>query len=310
MSISIGCWLSQHEGSGRDGGDLQGAGAAIEAQSPLDVSRRGGCAAIAHPGVVDGGAVVGPWPSDTQPECAGHGGFGPSCIWGPVVARVAQDGAYGLAWLGARGQDGCEDEPECGEAGRWEVDEVIEACGGPAEAFVAWRSVTDHAVGGVGRFVEGHAGQPGDAAPHGRGNDAVGEVFSQAFDGGAGYRVLIEGVWVSPDDVADGGAGVIEALVQAGRDGGDVVREAAAGEEAAGQDGGQKQAAGGLDEEGRQGGGEQNRREREAAGEARAGQPAIEGGDEGADPDDGVADHAEECLRVAEGGLDEERGCG
>ena len=236
-----------------------------------------------------------------------------------MLRGVAAEGLQGCAGVGALGEGGGEDDPEGGEAGGGEVDEVVEAGGGPAEALVAGGAVADHAVGGVDGLVEGDAGEAEEGAPEGGGGDAVGEVLGEAFDGGAGDVWRLEGFGVAADDFRDGVAGFGEADLQCLGDGGDVVVEAALGEEGAGEKGeedlaGKAERAGGGGEED---GGECGCGEEEGQGESAGGpggrglvEVAVEGGDEGADPYDGVADAAEEGAGVAYGGFDEEGGGG
>ena len=66
---------------------------------------------------------------------------------------------------------------------------------------MAWRAVADHAVGGIDRLVECGAREAGDGEPQDRRDDAVGEIFRQALDGGAGDARCIERGRVASDDV-------------------------------------------------------------------------------------------------------------
>ncbi len=284
----------------------------------MQVGGRGLRRAVAHPGVVDACITVDAGAGEAQMQRAGHRGLGPAGVGGAVMSGVAPDRAAGGAGVGVGAvAEGGEDDPQGGEAGGWEVDEVVEAGGGPAEGAVAGSEVADHAVGGVDRLVEGDAGEAGEGAPDGGGDDAVGEILGEAFDGGTGDGGLVQGRGVAADDVGDGGAAGGEAVVERQGDGVDVAPEAALGEQGAGEDGLDQQRGDARERECLEGDGDEgDGGEEEDEGEDAVGagggavEVAVELGDEGADPDDGVADQREQGVRVADEGIEGQGGGG
>ncbi len=92
------------------------------------------------------------------------------------------------------------DDPDCRQARRRKIDQIVEARRGPAEREVALRLVADHAVGGVGRLVGGAARQAANHQPERGRDDAVGEVFGEALDGGARNTRFVERGRIAADD--------------------------------------------------------------------------------------------------------------
>ena len=126
---------------------------------------------------------------------------------------VTHDRPPGLGRCDPAGQRGGGDDEQRGEPRRRQVDEIVEARGGEAEGFVARRAVTDHAVGGVDRLVGGAAGEPGERHPKRRGDDAVGKILGQAFDGRTRDAGLIQRLGIAPDDLRNRRAAGGEAIL-------------------------------------------------------------------------------------------------
>ena len=142
--------------------------------------------------------------------------------------RVAQHGR-------GRAQRAAADKAQggAGEAGRDEVDEIVEPGAGPAEIAVALAAVAHHAVQRVDRLVGEHARQTGDHAPEQGCHDAVGQVLGQGFHGGPADAGGVEPVGVAADNEGDGAASVGEPAAQARRDRPDMVDQAALGQQRA-----------------------------------------------------------------------------
>lgn len=121
----MGCLGSHDEGQGHGCGDLQGAGGAVESQSAAKVGHGDFGAAVAHPAVVDLFSAVDAGAGEAEAEGAGHCGFGPAGVGGAVAACVAPHGTDGTAGAGVV-QECCEHDPEHGEAGGRQVDDVVE----------------------------------------------------------------------------------------------------------------------------------------------------------------------------------------
>ncbi len=100
---------------------------------------------------------------------------------------------------------------------------------------VALRPVADHAVGRIDRLVHDDARQPEQREIECRRDDSVRRVFGEALDSGAGDAGLVEFGRIAPDDMADRGAAVAEAPVEAVGDGSYGTGEVALGEEGDGE---------------------------------------------------------------------------
>ena len=66
--------------------------------------------------------------------------------------------------------------------------------------------MADHAVGGVDRFVECGAREPGNGQPQHRRHDRIGEILGKAFDRRAGDAGFVERCGIAADDVRYCGA--------------------------------------------------------------------------------------------------------
>ena len=109
------------------------------------------------------------------------------------------------------------------------VEQIVELRRGPAEGGVALGAVADHAVGGVGGLIGGHAGQAEKQAPDGRGHHTIGEILGEAFDRGTGDARLIEIGRVAADDLGHRlAAGLNATRLEGIGNRGDVLIEAAA----------------------------------------------------------------------------------
>ncbi len=95
--------------------------------------------------------------------------------------------------------------------------------------------MADHAVGGVGGFVDHAACETAQRRPQDRGDDPIREILGQALDGGARYPGFVEHGGVAADDHADGGAAFIQAQFQSIRNSADVLVQAALGGQARGE---------------------------------------------------------------------------
>ena len=80
----------------------------------------------------------------------------------------------------------------CGDAGRHEVEHVVEAGAGPAEPLVAGRVVADHGVERVGGPVGQHGRRATDGGPQRRGHHGVRRVLGDRLDDGPGDAGLVE----------------------------------------------------------------------------------------------------------------------
>ena len=79
--------------------------------------------------------------------------------------------------------------------------------------------------------------QASDDQPEGRGNDAVGEVFSQALDRGASNARFVQTVGIAADDHRHGCAAGLQTLgFQRFRDCADMLVKTALGQKAAGRE--------------------------------------------------------------------------
>ena len=161
-------------------------------------------------------------------------------------------------------------------------------------------------------------GKPARAPHKAGGDDPVGEVLGQAFDGGACHAGRIQACRVAANDMGDGSAALREPGAQTVLHGADVLPQATLGEQGGRQDceRGESERArqpgqdGRLQRRGCSGGDDQQGCEREHAG--RPAHPAIERAVQPCDavpgPGDRVADGAEQNGRVAERGLDQQGG--
>ena len=71
--------------------------------------------------------------------------------------------------------------------------------------------MAEHAVGGVGRLVDGAAGNAEQRDAEGGRHHAVGEVLGETLDGGARHPRLVERRRIAPDDMGDGDAARLDA---------------------------------------------------------------------------------------------------
>lgn len=200
-------------------------------------------AALAHVAGFYHLAAIAARAGERDAECAGHGRFRPAGIRRAVMFCITPDGAPCFARGGTFDEEGGEDEEEGAQARGWQVDEVVEAGGGPAESFMARRTVADHAVGGIGGLVGDAAGKAENAGPEGRGHDAIGKVFRKAFDGGAADGGLVELFGIAADNHRDGlAAGLKAFMLQRIGDGVHMGFEALLGGQGGGKDDEKKKA--------------------------------------------------------------------
>ena len=118
--------------------DQQHVGQPEQLQRPPDVGGGGDApAAFAHEGIPDHAAGIDARAGECQAERAGHRRFRPAGIGRAVLAGIAQHRLPGSAGIGAGRQGGGGNEQKGGEPRGRQVDQVVEARGGPAEGLVA-----------------------------------------------------------------------------------------------------------------------------------------------------------------------------
>src|ERR1700722_5014123 len=320
MSTSIGFsnWHGKRERADRE--SLQQASDAIEAQSSPDVGRARLVTTIAHEAVIDSLIPIDARSGQLQTERTGHRRFRPTGIRRTVTSGVAaysrDRGRCGRAWRDRRRQN----EPQSGEAGGRQIDEIVEPRRRPAKGNVILAAMADHAIGSVDGLVEGSAAEPADQDPEQRRDDSIREILGEALDRRARDAGFVERLRIAPDDHRHGAPAARQPLaLQRLRDGADMSIEAALRRQAGGDRGEDEKAepAGGRRERhsnphaaNRQ----KQQSERERAGRATPRerqrwpvQARIEPGEPSPHPGDGMADRAVENSGISSKGLDNKR---
>src|SRR5487761_1247131 len=121
-----------------------------------------------------------------------------------MAPSIAPHGAGGRHRSCARFQRRRHHQKTGREARGRQVHKIIEPCRRPTESLMTWRTMADHAVGGVGRLVGHHSGQAANNKPKRRCNHAIGEVLGQRLDGRATDSGLVERRGIASDHFCDG----------------------------------------------------------------------------------------------------------
>ena len=178
---------------------MDAAGKSIERERALYVFG-GSLFARADPGIVDLDFAIDARAAEPQAERARECRLGPAGIGGRVSARVAPHGAPrgpGRSFWGEPSRD----NDETGRQPRGtKIDKIVEFRRGEAESRMALRAVTNHAVGGVDRFVASAARKPAERQPESGRDDGVGKILGEALDRGAGDASLVKLRDVTADD--------------------------------------------------------------------------------------------------------------
>src|ERR1700730_1469475 len=186
----------RHQGQSRP---MDAAGKSIERERAPNVFG-GSLFARADPGVVDLDFAIDARAAEPQAERARECRLRPAGIGGRVSARVVPDGAPrgpGRSFWGEPSRD----NDQTGRQPRGtRIDNIVEFRRGEAESRMALRAVTDHAVGGVDRFVASAARKPAKRQPESGRDDGVGKILGEALDRGAGDASLVKLRDVPADD--------------------------------------------------------------------------------------------------------------
>src|SRR6266480_2372161 len=124
-------------------------------------------------------------------------------IGGPRQWRAGADPRILDAFLGIITRPREREPKRSAEPCRYHIQQIVKPCRRPAKGAIARRAVTDHAVERVRHLVGEKARQAEQQIPEHRCDDAVAEIFSEAFDRGARDTVRIEPQRVAPDDMPD-----------------------------------------------------------------------------------------------------------
>src|ERR1700730_3504868 len=131
---------------------MDAAGKSIERACSLYIF--GGCrSARADPDVVDLHFAIVARAAEPQSERARECRLGPAGIGGRVSARVAPHGAPRGPGRSFWGEPSRDNDQKGGEPRGTKIGNIVEFRRGEAESGMALRAVTNHAVGGVDRFV-------------------------------------------------------------------------------------------------------------------------------------------------------------
>src|SRR5215469_1939241 len=178
------------------------ASEAVDLQCAYDIGASRAGAAVAEPRIGDEPFRVAAWARQRHAERPRHRALRPARIRRMMLAPVAQHDRQRMARSAVLREHcrGGEEEP-AGES--WNcIETVVEACRRPSKAAVAGGAVADHAVERVCHFVCKEPRQAEQEVPKDRSNDAVTEIFREAFDRGASDAVLVEARRIAPDDMA------------------------------------------------------------------------------------------------------------
>src|ERR1700730_14226168 len=131
---------------------MDAAGKSIERERALYVLGRS-FFARADPGVVDLDFAIDARAAEPQSKRTSECRLGPAGIGGRVSARGAPHGAPRGKGRSFWGEPSRDNDQKGGEPRGTKIGNIVEFRRGEAESGMALRAVTNHAVGGVDRFV-------------------------------------------------------------------------------------------------------------------------------------------------------------
>src|SRR3984893_2169137 len=186
----------RHQGQSRP---MDAAGKSIEHARALYVLGRS-FFARADPGIVDLDFAIDARAPEPQAERARECRLGPAGIGGRVSAPAAPHGAPGARGGSFWGEPSRDNDQTGRQPRGTKIDKIVEFRRGEAESGMSLRAVTNHAVGGVDRFVASAARKPAERQPESGRDDGVGKVLGEALDRGAGDASLVKLRDVTADD--------------------------------------------------------------------------------------------------------------
>src|SRR5947207_6949435 len=179
------------------------AGEGIETQGARNIGSPRQWRAGTDPRILDAFLGIITRPRERQAERARHRRFRPAGVWRMVLFRIAQHRREGAPSSAFAGEYRGDRQQRSAEPCRYDIQQIVKPCRRPAKGAIAHRAVADHAVERVRHLVGEKARQAEQQIPEHRRDDAVAEIFGEAFDRGARHTMRIEPQRVAPDDMPD-----------------------------------------------------------------------------------------------------------